>query len=119
MSPQSWRRRHFRFPAEDVVANGGAVEGRLLNVARTGMALETGYPIQIGREYRFRVSFGDSSFSATGRVRWCTLRRTRRTEAGEIVPVYHAGFSLAQRERDAQEQVLDKLRRRLLAPPPH
>ena len=116
MPPNRRRRRDFRFPAKDVVANGGPVEGELLNVARTGIAIETSFPIQIGREYKLKISYEESSFTATGRVRWCTLRRTRRNGHGEIVPVYHAGLSLEEREGEAQEELLDKLRSRLLTP---
>jgi hypothetical protein len=119
MAPHTWRRRHFRFPGTDVVVNGGAVEGELLNVARTGLAIETTFPIQIGREYRLKVTYEEASFGATGRVRWCVLRRMRRNRSGEVVPVYHAGFSLEERERKAQEAVLEKLRKKLLAPPPY
>ena len=118
MSPHTWRRRHFRFPAKDVTVNGGAVDGVLLNVARSGLAIETTTPVQIGREYRMRVRYEDASFVATGRVRWCILRKTKRSETGENVPVYHAGFSLEERELEEQEEVLDKLRRRLLKVPP-
>ena len=118
MPPQNWRRRHFRFPGDNVSVNGGAIEGKLLNVARFGLAIETTFPIQIGREYRLRVRYQETSFLATGMVRWCILRRTRRSESGEIIPVYHSGLSLAEQEKEAQQELLDKLRQRLLKAPP-
>jgi hypothetical protein len=69
MPPQKRRRRLFRFPGKDVVVNGGTMDGKLLNVARSGLAIETTFPIQIGGEYRLRVRYEQTSFIATGTVR--------------------------------------------------
>ncbi|MBT8493029.1 MAG: PilZ domain-containing protein [Deltaproteobacteria bacterium] len=118
MPPQSWRRRDFRFPAVRAKVNGGAVEGLLLNVAQTGLAIETDVPVRIGSGYRLSVEFEDAGFSASGTARWCVLKNTRRNGRGEYVPVYHAGFSLEERDEAGQERVLARLRRRLLTPPP-
>jgi hypothetical protein len=100
-------------PGQGALVNGGQLTGTLLNVAHSGMALETNAAVKIGQQYRVKVQLDDAEFSATGRVRWCSLRRTRREKGGEVVPIFHAGLSLERQQPAEVEEVLDRLRRRL------
>jgi hypothetical protein len=116
--PDRWRRRHFRFPARDARCDTNPLVGQLLNLARTGLALEGNVPLQIGCDYRLRVHLDHVSFWATGKVRWCALRKTFKGDSGDVIPVYHAGLSLEEVDEENQERLLDLLRGQLLKPPP-
>jgi len=112
------RRRDIRLPAHDVLADGVRLEGQLLNVARSGLAVETSSSVRLGQEYRLRLRFEDVSFWVSGTVRWCILRRTHRNGYGDVAPVYHAGLSLQDSQRAAHKKLLDTLANRLLEPAP-
>ena len=45
--------------------------------------------------------------------------RQNNARDGEVVPVFHAGLSFEKREPARVEEVLDRLRHRLLKPPPY
>jgi hypothetical protein len=118
VSPDRWRRSHFRFPARNATCEANPLVGQLLNLARTGLALEGNVPLQIGCDYRFRVRLDQVSFWATGKVRWCALRKTLKGESGDVLPVYHTGLSLEEVDEENQELLLDVLRGQLLKPAP-
>jgi len=63
----------------------------------TGMAVETGAQLRVGRTYSLSIHHGDTgSLRLSGTVVWCHLRALRRSETSETRPVYEAGFSFEE-----------------------
>lgn len=85
-------RRHARYDVE-------GVEGTFLfnldvdvqNMSVAGMAVKTTRALNVGRRYLFSISKSDEVVKVAGRVAWCVLGSSRKTEAGDSIPVYNAG----------------------------
>lgn len=91
------RRRAPRYPVRDV-------HGKLLlttsatisNMSLTGMAVECGANLRVGRSYSLVLTHGQQQGPAlNGIVVWCHLKATRPGEAGDTSPIYEAGVQFA------------------------
>jgi c-di-GMP-binding flagellar brake protein YcgR len=66
---------------------------KILNMSLTGMAVETGTQMRLGRSYSLTLRHADDFvLRLSGAVIWCHLRGLRKAETGETTSVYHAGF---------------------------
>jgi len=85
-----------RFPRYEVPGLGGhlvvPIHIRVINMSLGGLALETNSYLQFGRAYTLKLEGTGQSLSLTGTVAWCSLRKTTKSPAGEILPVYRAGL---------------------------
>ncbi len=81
-------------------------QARILNLSLTGMAVETGTALRIGRSYSLTLHHGAASVRLAGAVAWCQLRRTRKTSGGDSVPVYEAGLHFDGMLSDRAHQLL-------------
>ena len=87
------QRRHPRYEV-------AGLDGRLvvpiqievINLSLGGIALETNSYLQFGRAYTLKLKGTEQEVSLTGTVAWCSLRQTKKTPTGEILPVYRAGL---------------------------
>ncbi len=93
--PKSKPRRGHRFPVDNVQGRlHFNTEARVLNVSLTGVALESGLPVRVGRSYSITLRHDDEPVIAlSGKVAWCHLKGTRKGAAGEATPVYAAGLA--------------------------
>jgi len=92
---RSRTRRGRRFPVENVLGKlHFNTEARVLNVSLTGVALESALPVRVGRCYSITLRHDDEQVvTLSGKVAWCHLKGTRRSEAAETTPVYAAGLA--------------------------
>jgi c-di-GMP-binding flagellar brake protein YcgR len=87
-------REHRRYPTDTVLGQFAyKVEATVVNLSLGGFAVKTATQLQVGRSYRFRLGNGGESVDLEGIVRWCRLSGTRKTKAGDVVPVYEAGIA--------------------------
>lgn len=87
------QRAHRRFEVEDVRGSFlVSTDARVINLSIDGLALETGSPLKVGRDYSLKLGPADDSLPLLGRVVWCSLVRTEKTAAGEVTPIYRAGL---------------------------
>lgn len=110
--PDRDRRCHERHPVCDIrgfVAFNKPLEAKDLSLG--GLTLETPCGLAVGRTYPLKLRHGQLTVSLTGTVTWCSLRRTRRTERGDIEPVFAAGIrfgSLDEPQGAALARLLDQ-----------
>jgi hypothetical protein len=85
------RRKRVRLPD----SHGNLVvslDGAILDISLSGMAVETNSRLAPQRELSLRLGNGGRTLELTGRVVWCFLHGTRALPSGEQVPVYRAGI---------------------------
>jgi hypothetical protein len=100
-------RRHERHDVEGV--DGTLVvslEGRVLNMSLTGLAVETTSMLRLGATYWLRLPRGGDELRFKATVAWCHLERTRKNHQGESVPVYHAGLDFRESLDERTRQML-------------
>ena len=93
VKPAAKRRAH-RFKISDVTVEA-PIDAVVCDVSDSGLGVEARDKLLIGVDYIFRLRIRQDSIKLPGRVEWCRLIRTQRTEDGEVVPVYRAGVALA------------------------
>jgi len=93
-TPTAERRRSPRHPVGDVEGTLHISTGaKILNMSVTGMAVETDTQMRVGRSYSLTLRHADDFvLRLSGTVIWCHLRGVRKTETGQTMSVYHAGF---------------------------
>lgn len=107
------RRRSPRFPVEDVSGTlHVSVPARILNLSVSGMAVEIGSPLRVGRAYSVRLRHdGEEEITLTGQVVWCHLRTLSLGSFGERKPIYEAGVSFENTLSPAAVSLLSFLER--------
>lgn len=88
------RRRVQRFKVRELTLEA-PIDAVICDVSDEGLGVEAAERLRVGVDYIFRVRRGSGSLKLPGRVEWCRLVETRRTEEGEVVPVYRAGVALS------------------------
>lgn len=82
------------------------VDAKVLNISRSGIAVQTNVQLVIGRRYIAKIGYRGGSVSTAGTVKRCSLKRTRETEAGEVEPVYEAGIEFDDVLDEAQSELM-------------
>lgn len=104
------RRRQRRYPVSDVQGTLlFSVPVTVLNMSLTGMAMETTSRLQIGRRYTLKIKQDQEYLTLSGTVTWCSLGKTRKTETGEVVPVYRAGVQFQEVLTERAAEILQFL----------
>ena len=107
-----------RYPRYEVAGLGGhlvvPIQIQVINVGLGGMALETHSYLQFGRVYTLRLEGGERSLSLTGTVAWCALRKTTKSSAGEVLPVYRAGLKFEALSGDRSRELWELIRQHAL-----
>jgi hypothetical protein len=91
MSSDRRQQKRVRLPE----AHGSLVvslDGTVLDISLSGMAVETNTRLAPLRTIRLRLGNGDRAMIISGRVVWCFLHGTRANADGEQLPVYRAGI---------------------------
>ncbi len=91
------RRLAQRFPARNIGFYSNQIQAHLVDLSRSGLAIESLEHPPIGSALVFSLEQGPTRVNVDGVIRWCNLKRTYRTAAGDVVPVYRAGIRLGQR----------------------
>jgi len=90
-SPDRRRRKRVQLPS----GHGNlvvALDGTVLDISLSGMAVETNTRLSPHRPLSLRLGNGARSMQLGGRVVWCFLHGTKALASGEQVPVYRAGI---------------------------
>ena len=89
------RRRYKRYRPDDLEGHLDArIPARVVDISVSGLAVETGSQLRIGRTYRFALGDDQETIGLKGQVQWSRLRGTRRTSEGDSMAVYHSGIAL-------------------------
>lgn len=91
------RRDHQRFVGDDVTLRSLRLRAKALDLSQGGLGIETLQQPLIGSEYGFQVHHRKTVAEIEARVRWCVLKRTIRTPAGDVLPVFQAGLDLIEK----------------------
>ena len=89
------RRRHRRHAVGELRFNTASVGGRVRNLSSGGLAVASSTALRVGRRYSLSVSSPTRRVRFRATVRWSTLRATRRTACGDVLPEFIAGLSLS------------------------
>ena len=109
------QRHHPRYEVAGVTGHLVVpIQIQVINVSIGGMALETSSYLKFGRAYTLKLQGGGSTLSLTGTVAWCSLRRTAKNAAGDILPVYRAGLRFEGLSGDRSRDLWDLIRRHAL-----
>lgn len=88
-------RRYERF-AIDVMNISGrmmfASTVTIIDISLGGISLHIDRALKLDNEYMLRIDANDRSISVKGVVVWSTLMGSRKTEEGDIVPLYSVGM---------------------------
>jgi hypothetical protein len=109
--PSRFRRQTLRFDGSGVELNSYRLQGRVLNLSLTGIAIETRDQILVGGEYSLRLTCGALNADVTGRVQWCKMKGTRGAANGDIHPVFHAGLALIKYDDEAYNLLVERLQK--------
>jgi len=90
-------RKFARYSVEGAFARlASPMDVKILNLSRTGMALETTQPLLVGEKYVLDMEQRGRSITLEVRVRWCRPTGSYRTPAGRDVGLFRAGGSFVE-----------------------
>lgn len=97
MSDESERRRHPRYPTDDLPGSlSFSLDADVRNISLAGMAVTTTSPFSLDQRYTVELGEGDETVEVVAVVRWCHLTGTRLDENGDSISVYEAGFEFEE-----------------------
>jgi hypothetical protein len=103
--PRQTDRRHTdRFPLANTDIGNHSIRGRVLDLSRAGMAIETQETLRPGQSYELTLTIGEHVETLEARVLWCRLCGTRPIEDGDIAPVYRAGIVRIRPETPGEDE---------------
>ncbi len=87
-------RQYARYAVEGAFARlRSPMDVKILNLSRTGLALETTQPLLVAERYVLQMEQRDRSISLEVQVRWCLPTGSYRTPAGREVALFRVGGS--------------------------
>ena len=82
-------------------------DAKVLNMSLIGMAVQSGTPMRVGRNYAITLTNNQhSQFRLLGTVVWCRLRALKKSEKGDTSPLYEAGFKFSDTLSDKADNLL-------------
>lgn len=90
-TPERRRQRRVQLP-EPFGRLVVSLDGKVLDISLSGMAVETQTRISPHRVLTLRLGDREQPIQLAGRVVWCFLHGTRTTPGGEQLPLYRAGI---------------------------
>lgn len=102
MKPQ--RRRHPRFTLGTVKLNGQMAyssEVTIRDISVGGVSLTADQRLNIDGNYSLKLEIDKQVVSVACQVVWAKLSGTKRSKAGEVVPIYTAGLRLVDLQSDS------------------
>lgn len=101
------RRAERRYRIANTEVRNHQVAGRVLDLHRDGMSIESDASLRPGRTYTLTLSIGEHIETLDARVLWCRLLRTERQPNGDVTPVYRAGIRTVRPARSSEESGAD------------
>jgi hypothetical protein len=90
-------RQYARYPIEDAFARlASPMDVKILNLSRSGLALETSQTLLVGERYVLDVQQRGRSVSLEVLVRWCQPVGSYETPHGRAVALFRAGGSFVE-----------------------
>ena len=88
-------RGHARRKVENVGLES-PIKGEIKDLSEAGLGVESSQPLEVGRQYVFRMRTRRARPEFLGEVRWCRLESLGSGD-GNSAPVYRAGIALVER----------------------
>ena len=90
-------RQYARYSVEGTYGRlASPMDVKVLNLSRTGLALETTQPLLVGERYVLELEQRGRSISIELQVRWCVPMGSYATPAGRDVALFRAGGSFVE-----------------------
>lgn len=90
------QRRDPRLSVQQMRICNGLLTGQVVNLSRTGLAMESTTGLTIGSLHGFRITSAAATVRVEAEVRWCRLCRTVRRQAGEVLPIFRTGVTFTR-----------------------
>ena len=104
-------RQYARYAVEDAFARlASPMDVKILNLSRSGLALETTQPLLVGERYVLDVEQRGRSVSLEVLVRWCLPVGSYSTPSGRSVALFRAGGSFVDVAASRAGGIWDSLR---------
>ena len=71
------------------------IRGQIIDLSEGGLGVESGRPLEVHRQYVFRLKTKHGRPEFRGEVRWCRLKSVG-SEDGATAPVYRSGIALVE-----------------------
>jgi len=84
-----------------------ASEVSILDIGMGGVSVTADQRLNIGGKYRLKLEGGQKVFSVTCEVAWARMSGTKRSAAGETVPIYTAGMKFVALPPEAASDLRD------------
>lgn len=111
------KRKHKRYVVDGIYGNVlYSSEMNVINISLGGAAIETTKKIEVNREYPFKISFKGKTVHLRGRVVWSILSHSKKTESGEVVPVYRAGVKFTDVMTEKASELIKFIEENLVTP---
>jgi c-di-GMP-binding flagellar brake protein YcgR len=94
-TPVKEQRRHKRYVIEGMDVKCRmlfATEVRLKDISLSGASIVVDKRLNMGSKYTLKVIDGASELSLNGEVVWVSISGSKKTQTGEVVPLYNAGM---------------------------
>ncbi|GAB4418432.1 MAG: hypothetical protein OHK0032_14400 [Thermodesulfovibrionales bacterium] len=104
------KRQHKRFIVEGLDIQAKTIfstEVNILDISLGGACISGTKRLNIGNEYTLKIEGRDSTISLSCIVVWEKLSGNRKTQSGEIVPVYRVGMQFKEGLTQKLNEVLD------------
>jgi len=99
------RRDSPRYAAGSVGFRSTEIQASLVDLSSDGLAIESLEHPAIGSTLSFALEQGGTRADTHAKVCWCNLKRTYRTEDGDLVAVYRAGLRLGDQRGPALDLI--------------
>jgi hypothetical protein len=88
-------RSHSRRAVEGVLLET-PIRGQIIDLSEGGLGVESGRPLEVNRQYVFRLKTKHGRPEFRGEVRWCRLKSIGAGN-GSTAPIYRSGIALVER----------------------
>jgi hypothetical protein len=104
------RRRHPRLRVVMVVARSENGAAEIMDLSRTGMAIETPQSIPVGAVQKFQISNRTHQLEVDGRVQWCKTKSISGSTTEESDTLFQVGVAFTKLHTEKPEGIFAGLR---------
>lgn len=104
------RRHQNRFPIKGIQLQSSLVGGKVVDLGRSGVGVQTLDRVRVGEVYGFKMIQGSVAVPVKAVVRWCRVTETMLLADGDQVPVYRAGLAFSQVHGQGAMGIFRKIR---------
>lgn len=107
---ESNTRRYKRFTIDFMKINGRITYAKsvdIIDISVGGISLRTDKRLNPGNEYALKIEGIDKSISVKGTVIWASLHESRKSDSGDITPLYSVGIKFSDVSSEKISELVD------------